>query len=81
MYANAYLTPCYRGGQCRNACGTLEWMKLSISIGVLVFSSLGGWVGQTMDHGNWLGGWSIILSGVGGIVGIWLGYKVGKNYF
>lgn len=55
-------------------------MKLMITIGVVIFSSLGSWLGAAMSHGNWLSGWSIILSGVGGIVGIWVGYKIGQNY-
>jgi len=31
-----------------------------------------------MDHGNWLGGWSIMLGFVGSAFGIWAGYKVSK---
>ena len=55
-------------------------MKLIITIGVLLGSTLGGWLGSLMDNGNWLGGWSILFSGVGGIVGIWAGYKVAQSY-
>jgi hypothetical protein len=55
-------------------------MKTAIWIGVTVFSTLGSWLGTLMDHGNWLGGWSLIMGTIGSIVGIWLGYKVGKNY-
>jgi hypothetical protein len=55
-------------------------MKLLISVGILLFSSLGAWVGQMMDHGGF-GGWAILLTAVGGFVGIWLGYKAGKYFF
>jgi len=52
-----------------------------ISLGVVIFGSLGGWIGMIMDHGNSFGGWTLIWSTVGGFVGIWVGYKVGKHYF
>jgi len=52
-----------------------------ISIGVLIFSSLGGWLGTVMSHGNGFGGWAILLTAVGGLFGVWVGYKIGKNYF
>lgn len=55
-------------------------MKLMISLGLLIFSSLGAWLGQAMDHGNGFGGWTILWTAIGGLVGIWIGYKVGKNY-
>jgi hypothetical protein len=56
-------------------------MKLMIWIGIFVGGTLGGWLGAAMfDHGNWLGGWSILLSGLGSILGVWLGYKIGKDY-
>lgn len=55
-------------------------MKLMITIGVLVGGTVGGWLGAAFDHGNWMGGWSILLSTVGSIAGIWLGYKIAKNY-
>lgn len=44
--------------------------------------SLAGGIGMTIGsvvpalwHGSMLGGWSILLGFVGGIVGIWLGVK------
>ena len=55
-------------------------MKKFISIGVLIFGSLGSWLGQLMDHGNAFGGWAIMLGAVGSFLGIWVGYKVGQNY-
>lgn len=54
--------------------------KTFIYIGIFIGSTVGSWLGAAMDHGNWLGGWSILLGGVGGLVGIWAGYKLGKNY-
>lgn len=55
-------------------------MKLMISIGIIVFGTIGGWLGAVMDHGNWFGIVSILLGGVGSLFGIWVGYKVGSNY-
>ncbi|HEY4964017.1 MAG TPA: hypothetical protein VIH90_04945 [Candidatus Saccharimonadales bacterium] len=56
-------------------------MKLMIIIGVTLFSSLFGWAGAAwFDHGNWLGGWSLILNTIGAFFGIWVGYKIYKNY-
>jgi hypothetical protein len=55
-------------------------MKTMIWIGVTIGSTLGSWLGAMFDHGNWLGGWSLILGTIGSIVGIWAGYKIGKNY-
>ncbi|MFA5004106.1 MAG: SoxR reducing system RseC family protein [Candidatus Saccharimonadales bacterium] len=55
-------------------------MKLLIYIGLTVGTFLGSWLGAIPDHGNWLGGWSILGSLIGGIAGIWVGYKISKNY-
>jgi hypothetical protein len=50
-----------------------------IFLGIGVFGTLGSWLGAALfDHGNWLGGWSILLGTVGSFVGIWAGYKVGQ---
>lgn len=56
-------------------------MKLMITIGILVGGTVFGWFGQLMDHGNWLGGWSILLGTIGSIIGVWAGYKAYKNFF
>lgn len=54
-------------------------MKLMISIGVLIGSSIGSWLGAALfDRGNWMGGWSILLGIVGSFAGIWLGYKASQ---
>lgn len=54
-------------------------MKLMIFLGITVVGTLGGWLGAAMDHGNWLGGWSILLGSVGSLAGIWVGYRVGQS--
>lgn len=53
--------------------------KHLIYIMVAIFSTLGGWLGGIMDHGNFLGMWSILLAGIGGFVGVYVGYKIGNN--
>lgn len=55
-------------------------VKFAISLSIIVFSTLGGLVGQLMDHGNWLGGWSLLLGTVGAFAGVWIGYKAGKYF-
>jgi uncharacterized protein YcfJ len=55
-------------------------MKLMIFIGITVGGVLGGWLGTVLDHGNGFGGWSILLSTLGSVAGLWAGYKLAKNY-
>jgi hypothetical protein len=55
-------------------------MKTLIWIGIMAGGSLGGWIGALMTGGDWFSLTSILLSGVGSLVGIWAGYKVGKAY-
>ncbi|MCL4357387.1 hypothetical protein M1512_00625 [Patescibacteria group bacterium] len=55
-------------------------MKIFITVSILVISTLGGWIGQLMDHGNWLGGWSIVLGTIGGFVGVYVGFKAGRHF-
>ncbi len=52
--------------------------KTYIWIGIFAGGIAGGWLGGLIDHGNLLGTWSIIFSGVGSVVGVWLGYKLGN---
>ncbi len=55
-------------------------MKLMIFLGVTVVGTIGGWLGAVLfDHGNWLGGWSLLLGTVGSFAGIWAGYKAGRS--
>jgi hypothetical protein len=54
-------------------------MKLMIFIGIAGVGTLGGWLGATLDHGNWFGAWSILLGTLGSFGGVWVGYRVGHN--
>lgn len=54
--------------------------KTYIWIGIFVGGIVGGAVGSWLDHGNGFGLWSILLSGVGSIVGIIAGYKFSNTY-
>lgn len=54
-------------------------MKLMIWVGITVGGAIGGVIGAAFDGG--LGLWSILLSTVGGLVGLWAGYKIGKVWF
>jgi hypothetical protein len=54
-------------------------MKLAIWLSLTIGGLLGGWIGSLIDHSA-LGLWSIILGTAGSIAGIWVGYKIGKNY-
>lgn len=56
-------------------------MKTAIILGATLGSLILGYLGQLLDNGNWLGGWSILLSSLGSIVGLWVGYKLYKYYF
>ena len=55
-------------------------MKLMIWIGIFIGGAVGGAIGAVFDGGT-LGAWSIILSTIGSLAGIWLGYKIGKAYY
>lgn len=54
--------------------------KTYIWIGIIVGGIIGGAIGGMLDHGNLLGLWGILLSGVGSIIGIFAGYKLSTNY-
>jgi hypothetical protein len=49
--------------------------KTLIYIGAFIGSSLGGYV-PVIWGASLFSGWSILLSGVGGLAGIWLAVKV-----
>jgi hypothetical protein len=50
-----------------------------IWLGIAVGGGIGSWIGALPDHGNYLGGWSLLGGAIGSIIGLWAGYKVGKN--
>jgi len=54
-------------------------MKQMVWIGVFVGSTIGGSIPMLWGEG-FLSMSSIWLSGVGAIVGIWIGYKISQNY-
>lgn len=56
-------------------------MKLMIFIGITVFGTLGSWLGSLLDGGNWFGGWSILVGAIGSFFGLWIGYRIGRDYF
>ncbi|HSX44140.1 MAG TPA: hypothetical protein VLE69_02475 [Candidatus Saccharimonadales bacterium] len=53
--------------------------KTYIWFGIFIGSIIGGWIGGMFDHGNFLGLWGILLSGVGAIIGVFIGYKLGEG--
>jgi hypothetical protein len=52
-------------------------MKKYITMGILVFSTIGSWIGAAMNHGNWFGVASTIGGIIGTGVGIYVGYLIG----
>ena len=56
-------------------------MKMMIYFSLTVGSVVGGWLGSLLDHGNMLGAWGLLGGTVGAFVGLWVGYKLGKEYF
>ena len=46
-------------------------MKSMIWIGITLGGLAGGGIGSLIDHGNGFGLWSVVLSVVGSLVGIW----------
>jgi hypothetical protein len=48
--------------------------KLCIFVGMTVFSSVGGLIAEPL--GFW---WSFFVSGIGGIVGVYLGWKLARH--
>jgi hypothetical protein len=51
-------------------------MQARIWLGVLIGSSLGGWVPELWGAGLFSYS-SVLFSGIGGFVGLWIGYKMG----
>ena len=59
-------------------------MKKIIFASVLIFSTIGGGLGNILDHQSpfnlfYLGGWSIVVGTIGAFFGIWAGYKAGRS--
>ena len=60
-------------------------MKLMIFLGITVGGAIGGGFGNLLDHQSFFsltnfGGWTILLSTIGSFVGIWAGFKAGRNF-
>ena len=55
-------------------------MKKLIAFGIFIGGIVGGLIGTLLDHGNQFGPWTILLSTIGSLGGIWLGVKL-NNYF
>ncbi|MCA9325852.1 hypothetical protein KDA23_07405 [Candidatus Saccharibacteria bacterium] len=54
-------------------------MKLMIWLGITIGGLIGSWIGAWPDHGNYLGGWSLLGGAIGSFVGLWAGYQLGKR--
>ena len=54
-------------------------MKSLIWLGLIVGSTLGGLVPE-MWGDSMFSGWSLLLSVLGGFLGIWAGYRLGKMF-
>lgn len=54
-------------------------LKHYIWLGIFVGSTIGGIVGNWVDHGNGLGFWTFALGTIGSLLGIWGGYKLGNG--
>lgn len=53
--------------------------KLCIGLGVTVGGIAGAYVPYLWGDTDFLSGWSILCSVIGGFVGIWLGYKLAQR--
>ncbi len=55
-------------------------MKKVVWLGATIGSLVGAWFGAVVfDHGNYMGGWSLMLAIVGAIPGGILAYKIVNN--
>lgn len=54
--------------------------KTLVWLGLFVGSTLGGWLGALVSHGNWLSWQSIAGGALGALAGIYGGYKL-SQYF
>lgn len=53
--------------------------KLLISIGAAIGGIIGAYVPFLWGDTDFFSGWSILLATVGGIVGIWVGFKLAQR--
>lgn len=53
--------------------------KHLIWLGIGVGGTVGGILGTWLDKGNGLGAWTLILSTLGSLIGLWAGYKMGTS--
>ena len=53
--------------------------KLLITIGAAIGGIVGAFVPYLWGDTNMFGGWSILFSMIGGLVGIWAGYKLAQR--
>ena len=53
--------------------------KRLIWLGIFVGSTIGGLIGNWLDHGNGLGFWTLALGTIGSFGGGWGGYKLGNS--
>ena len=54
-------------------------MKLVIYVFLTLGSILGGWLGSLLDKGALLGPWSILFGLIGGLAGVYVGYKINQR--
>ena len=53
--------------------------KKPIWLGMMVGSSIGGFI-PMLWHAGMMSLWGIVMSTVGGIIGIWAGWRFGRGY-
>lgn len=51
-----------------------------ITLSIIIFSTVGGWLGSLITNGDWLSLASMLMSVVGALFGIWIGYWFYQNY-
>jgi hypothetical protein len=58
----------------------LKGMKILITVSAGILGTLGAFIPYLWGDTNFLSGWSILFSALAGLLGIWVGYKIGKRY-
>lgn len=54
--------------------------KTTVWIGLFIGSSLGQYLASLFNF-DFFSGWAFLISAVGGLLGVWVGYRVGQTYF